>query len=105
DRLAEDRAAMLVLPPVLPDPAWRFAVRVGRDHHVRVATGDYSVHPRVIGRRVEVRVDLDTVVAVAGGEEVARHRRSLAKHRTITAGEHGRAARLMRAERHEPRPV
>ena len=56
---------MLPLPPVLPDLAWRFATRLGRDHHVRVETCDYSVHPRAIGRRVEVRVDLDSVVVTS----------------------------------------
>jgi transposase len=54
DRVAEDLAAMLALPAVLPDPALRISTRLPRDHYVRVATCDYSVHPRVIGRRVEV---------------------------------------------------
>jgi hypothetical protein len=62
DRIAEDRAAMMPLPPVLPDPAWRESKRLGRDHWVRVGTCDYSVHPRAIGRRVEVRMDLEEVV-------------------------------------------
>lgn len=105
DRIAEDRAAMLALPPVLPDPAWRFSTRVGRDHHVRVATCDYSIHPRAIGRRVEVRVDLDTVVATLGGEQVAGHRRSYAKHRTLTAPQHAAARDELRARRDAPRPI
>ena len=58
---------MMALPPVLPDPAWRRDPnRLGRDHWVRVDTCDYSVHPRAIGRRVEVRVDLDEVVVTCG---------------------------------------
>jgi transposase len=105
DRISEDRAAMLALPPLLPDVAWRFATRVGRDHHVRVATCDYSIHPRAIGRRIEVRVDLDTVTATLGGAEVASHRRSYAKHRTITAPDHSAAGKAMRAQRQLPRPV
>lgn len=96
DRIAEDRSAMLRFPPVLPDVALRFATRLGRDHCVRVHTCDYSVHPRVIGRRVEVRVELDWVVVTCDGTEVARHRRSLAKHRTILDPAHGRARRAMR---------
>jgi transposase len=98
DRLAEDRAAMLGFPPVLPDTAGRFATRLGRDHCVRVDTNDYSVHPRVIGRRVEVRVELEWVVVACDGVEVARHRRSLAKHRTIIDPAHGRARRQMREQ-------
>jgi 2-polyprenyl-6-methoxyphenol hydroxylase-like FAD-dependent oxidoreductase len=96
DRIAEDRSAMLQFPPVLPDVALRFGTRLGRDHCVRVATNDYSVHPRVIGRRVEVRAELDWVVVTCDGTEVARHRRSLAKHRTIVDPAHGRARRAMR---------
>jgi transposase len=40
DRIVEDRAAMMTFPPVLPDPAWREAKRLGRDHWVRVGTCD-----------------------------------------------------------------
>ena len=75
---------MMALPPVLPDPACRETTRLGRDHWVRVSARDYSVHPRAIGRRVEVRVDLDEVVVTCAGEVVARHPRSLGRHRTVT---------------------
>lgn len=95
DRFAEDRAAMLSLPPVLPDPALRFATRIARDHHVRIDTCDYSVHPKAIGRRVEVRVDLARVVARLGAEVVADHERSWAKHRTITDPVHVEARTVM----------
>jgi transposase len=97
DRIVEDRAAMLRFPPVLPDPAWRETKRLGRDHWVRVGTCDYSVHPKAIGRRVEVGMDLDEVVVTCAGEEVARHQRSWAKHRTITDPAHELARKLMRA--------
>ena len=103
DRLNEDLAAMLPLPPVMPDLTHRFVTRLGRDHYVRFGTCDYSIHPQVIGRRIEVRVELDWVVASCAGEEVARHRRSLAPHRTITAVEHARARRALR-ERDEQAP-
>lgn len=88
DRIVEDRRAMMPMPPVLPETAWRFGTRIGRDHHVRVDTCDYSVPPRVIGRRVEVRVDLDEIVVSSAGEVIARHSRSLVKHRTITESVH-----------------
>lgn len=97
DRLAEDRAAMMPLPPVLPDPAWRETKRLGRDHWIRVGTCDYSVHPRAIGRRVEVRMDLDEVIVTCAGDEVARHPRSWARHRTVTDPDHERARIVMRA--------
>ena len=95
DRIVEDRAAMMSLPPVLPEPAWRETKRLGRDHWVRVGTCDYSVHPRVIGRRVEVRMDLDEVVVTCAGDEVARHPRSWARHRTITDPAHEIARKVM----------
>jgi transposase len=97
DRIAEDRAAMMALPPVLPDPAWRETKRLGRDHWVRIGTCDYSVHPRAIGRRVDLRMDLEEVVITCKGEEVGRHLRSWARHRTITDPDHERARIVMRA--------
>ena len=96
----EDRGAMLSFPPVLPDTSWRFSTRLPRDHYVRVATNDYSVNPRFVGRRVEVKVTLDEVVVTCEGSEVARHRRCLAKHQSLLAPEHARALRAMRAEAH-----
>jgi transposase len=96
DRIAEDRAAMMALPPVLPDPAWRETKRLGRDHWVRVGTCDYSVHPRAVGRRVEVRMDLEELAVTCAGDEVARHTRSWAKHRTITDPAHELARKVMR---------
>jgi hypothetical protein len=69
-----------------------------RDHYVRVDTNDYSVNPRFVGRRIEVRVTLDEVTATCDGTEVARHRRCLAKHQTLLAPDHSRVLRAMRAE-------
>jgi transposase len=104
DRAGEDRGSMLRLPPVLPDPALRFSVRLGRDHYVRVATNDYSVDPRVIGRRVDVRVDLEWVVVTCGTDEVARHHRCWAAHQTLTTVEHHRARVAMRDAAKAGRP-
>lgn len=96
DRIAEDRAAMLSLPPVLPDPAFRTTIRLGRDHWVRVLTCDYSVDPRMIGRRVDVRADLEEVVISCAGEVVGRHARSPVPHRTVTDPAHDEARHLLR---------
>jgi transposase len=95
DRINADRAAMGGFPPVLPDPAWRAGVRLARDHWVRVATNDYSVNPAVIGRRVEIRMDLDTVTVSCAGQIVASHRRVWAKHQTITDPAHRYQATLV----------
>jgi hypothetical protein len=99
DRFEEDRAAMMPLPPVLPDTSLRLSTRLARDHWVRVGTCDYSVHPKVIGRRVEIRVNDQEVVVTCAGEVVARHRRSWAKHRTVTDPDHDRARDHLRAAR------
>jgi transposase len=95
DRVVEDRNAMVAFPPVLPDPALRLSARLGRDHWVRVDTCDYSVHPRAVGRRVEVRASLEEVVITCGGELVGRHDRCWARHRTITDPTHDEARRQM----------
>jgi hypothetical protein len=98
EAIFEDRGAMMGFPAVLPDPSWRFSTRLPRDHYVRVETNDYSVNPRYVGRRVEVRVTLEEVIATCEGAEVARHRRCLAKHRSLLLPEHSRVLRAMRAE-------
>ena len=51
DRIAADRQAMVALPPVAPATGWRAALRLPRDHYIRLDSNDYSVHPAVIGRR------------------------------------------------------
>ena len=104
DRLAEDLAAMSPLPAEPPDLDPRIVLRVPADPHVRVDTCDYSLEPALVGRRVEVRIGQREIGAVAldGGEQAARHRRSFARHRTITDLAHARALRERRpAGEHE----
>jgi transposase len=98
EAIFEDRGAMMAFPPVLPDPSWRFTTRLPRDHYVRVDTNDYSVNPRFVGRRVNVVVTLEEVTVTCDGAEVARHRRTLAKHQTLLAPAHARILRQIRAE-------
>lgn len=105
EAILEDRGAMMGFPPVLPDPSWRFSTRLPRDHFVRVGTNDYSVNPRFVGRRVDVTVSLDEIVVMCEGTVVARHRRCLAKHQTLLAGEHARILRQIRSEAAEVKPV
>jgi transposase len=99
DRIAADRAAMLGLPPVAPQTGWRSALRLPRDHYVRLDANDYSVHPAAIGRRVEVVAGLDRVRAFCGGQVVADHERSWARHQVITDPEHKAAAAALRRQR------
>jgi hypothetical protein len=46
-----------------------------------------------------VRVDLDSVVVTVSGDEVARHRRCLVKHQTITDPLHAAARTQLQRER------
>jgi transposase len=96
DRLAADRAAMVALPPVAPVTGWRLATRLPRDHYVRLDANDYSVHPSVIGRLVEVSAGLEEVAVTCAGQQVARHDRCWAAHQTITDPGHAAAGRALR---------
>ena len=99
DRIAADKAAMLALPPVPPATGWRFSLRLARDHYIRLDANDYSVHPAVIGRRVEVIAGLDRVRALCDGKVVADHERIWARHQTISDRAHIEAARALRRQR------
>ena len=99
ERIAADRQAMLTLPPVPPAIGWRSSLRLARDHYVRVDGNDYSVHPGVIGRRVEVVADLGRVRVFCDGRVVADHERAWARHQSITDPTHAAAARGLRRER------
>ena len=67
ERIGADKAAMLALPPVAPVTGWRASARLARDHYVRLDSNDYSVHPAVIGRRIEVTADLARVRVLCEG--------------------------------------
>jgi transposase len=99
DRITSDRAAMLALPPVPPATGWRSWLRLPRDHYVRLDGNDYSVHPSVIGRRVEISADLRRVRVLCEGRVVADHDRIWAKHQTVTDPQHLAAARALRQQR------
>jgi transposase len=99
DRITADRAAMLTLPPVAPVTGWRSRLRLPRDHYLRLDSNDYSVHPAVIGRRIEVVADLGRVRAFCDGTLVADHQRIWAWHQSISDPEHVAAAKLLRRER------
>jgi transposase len=99
DRIEADRAGMLPLPPVAPVTGWRSSLRLPRDHYVRLDGNDYSVHPAVVGRRVEVAADLDRVRVSCDGRLVADHQRCWARHQTLSDPDHLQAAARLRAKR------
>lgn len=97
DRLAEDAAAMGVLPPVPPAVGFTDRVRLGRDYYVRVVGNDYSVDPTVIGRFVEIRCGLEQVTVTCAGTVVAQHQRCWDQRRTITDPAHVAIAKRLRS--------
>jgi transposase len=105
DRLAEERRALRALPARPPDSDRRLITRVPPDPHVRLDRNDYSLDPRLVGERVEVRVSQREVVAatLSTGELCARHRRVFAGGLTITDPAHQRALEQLRGERRRAR--
>jgi len=108
DRLIEERQVMRPLPASEPDVDRRWVTRVAPDPYLRFDTNDYSLDPRLVSRRVEVRASQREVSARAldTGELACRHERSFARHRTITALEHARTLRARRGKTEsEPEPL
>ena len=107
ERLAEEHARMRPLPDRLPESDRRFVLRVPAQPYLRFDRNDYSLDPRLAGRRVEVRVAQTDITAVAldTGELAARHRRRFARHLTFTDPAHQAELERLRGERHRSRDV
>ena len=74
--------------------------------YVHVDRNDYSLDPRLVGRRVEVRVCQREVIALAldGGELAAKHRRVFAAGQEITDAAHQQPLARLRVERYRGEP-
>ena len=97
---------MRPLPRRLPDVDRRFVIRVAQQPYLRVDRNDYSLDPRFAGRRVEVRISREQVMAVAldSGELACRHRRVFAGGLVFTDPAHQtelERLRTRRRQRHE----
>jgi transposase len=105
ERLAEERERMRSLPAAMPDVDRRFVARVPAQPYLRVDRNDYSLDPRLVGRRVEVRVTQGEVIAVAldTGELACRHARAFAGGLCFTDPAHQRALDELRGERRRDR--
>ena len=62
---------------------------------MRLDGNDYSIHPSVIGRRIDVHADLTRVWATCDGKLVADHDRVWATHQTVGDFEHLVAAKAL----------
>src|SRR5271167_3759876 len=105
ERLSEERARMRALPEVLPDTDVRFVTRVPSQPYLRFDRNDYSLDPRLVGCRVEVRASQAEVRAIAldTGELAARHARVFAGGLAFTDPAHQAALEELRGERRRSR--
>lgn len=67
---------LLALPTDGFDTSRRLGCRVDSKARVCVRQNHYSVPARLVGKRVEVRLDADSVIVVDGGTVIAHHERS-----------------------------
>jgi hypothetical protein len=101
ERLAEERERMRPLPHPMPDVDRRWIARVPAQPYLRFDRNDYSLDPRLVGRRVELRASQAELIAVSldTGELAARHRRVFAGGLTFTDPAHQAALDQLRGER------
>jgi transposase len=101
ERLGEERERMRSLPSALPDSDRRWVMRVPPQPYLRLDRNDYSLDPRLVGRRVEIRASQAQISAVAldSGVIAARHRRVFAGGLTFTDPAHQAALEQLRGER------
>jgi transposase len=105
ERLQEERARMRALPAPMPDTDVRFVMRVPSQPYLRFDRNDYSLDPRLVGRRIEVRASQAEVKAIAlgTGELATRHARVLAGGLCFTDPAHQIALDELRGERRRAR--
>ena len=70
--IGTDLQAMLQLPPKAPRTGWHFWTRINASPFIRFDSNSYSVHPSLIGRKVEVVADLMRVRVFCEGRLSAR---------------------------------
>ena len=100
DALGVELEQLRPLPTVWPDVDTRAEVRASSDAFVRVGDVDYSVPPRLAGRRLGIRASLSEVLVFCDGEQVTRHRRWWAKADVRLLPAHARELRLAREAKH-----
>jgi transposase len=105
ERLCEERERMRALPALLPDTDRRFVARIAQQPYLRFDRNDYSLDPRLVGRRIEVRASQAQITAVCldTGELACRHARVFAGGLALTDPAHQRALEELRGERRRRR--
>jgi hypothetical protein len=82
-RFEQDRACALPLPGHAFDPCIYQTAKVDKYQLVRFDHSSYSVPRACAFQMVTIKGYVDTVAVVAGGQVVARHRRSYARHEQL----------------------
>jgi hypothetical protein len=96
DALGVELDQLRPLPARWPEVDTRLEARASSDGFVRVGDVDYSVPPRLAGRRLTVRASMTEVIVCCDGSEVARHPRSWARADVRLLPAHARELRLAR---------
>jgi hypothetical protein len=104
ERLASERERMRPLPERMPRTETRFTLRVPPQPYFRFDRNDYSLDPRLVGRRVEIRAGQRAIVAVSldTAEVIARHRRVFAGGLAFTDPAHQKGLDELRGLRKRP---
>ncbi len=107
ERLAAEHERMRSLPARMPDVDQRWVIRVPPQPYLRVDRNDYSLDPRLVGRRVEVRASQEQITAasIETGELVCRHHRVFAGALAFTEPAHQAELDRLRGERKRPRQI
>lgn len=97
---------MRPLPKDRPECEDRQVIRVPAHPYFRFDSNDYSLDPRLVGQRVELRAsqELITATALDTGQTACRHTRIFAKGLTFTDPDHQEALDQMRIERRDRKP-
>lgn len=105
ERLEAERRQMRPLPAQMPQAVRRWVVRVPPQPYLRFDRNDYSLDPRLVGRRVEVGASQSEITAVAldTGGLAAHHSRAFAGGLTFTDPAHQQALDELRGERKQRR--
>ncbi|HMT05945.1 MAG TPA: hypothetical protein PKD76_10425 [Solirubrobacterales bacterium] len=99
---------MRPLPKDLPDNRYRRVIRVPAQPYLRFDRNDYSLDPRMVGRRVEIRAGQQIITATELDTEriACHHERIFADGLAFTDPAHQAALEKMRFKRlgYKPKP-
>ena len=103
DMFEEERAHLKRLNPAGFDLARVRTVSVTKQFRIPLDSNTYSVPSRHVGQRLTLKAWADRVCIYAQGELVARHERSMQRHRDIEYPEHAQQLILQRRSAREQR--